>query len=91
MFSFILKMPKQRFNSVQINIFSKQVLNLTPRLHMQTFSQLRLVQFLCFKSKDFMAVNASYQNYLKSAEYVEARLSVSSLFYMVTSNLSDRD
>jgi hypothetical protein len=72
-------------------MFSKQVLNLIPRSNMQTFNQLLLVQFLCFKSKDFMAVNASCQNYLKSAEYVEVGLSVLSLFCMVTNNLTDRD
>ena len=58
---------------------------------MQTFSQLLLVQFFCFKSEDFMAVNASCQDYLKSAEYIEVGLSVLSLFCMVANNLTDRD
>ncbi len=91
MFSFILKMPKQRSTSVQINMFFKEVLHLSFRSHMQIFSQLRLVQFLCLKSEDFMAANASCQNYLKSAEYVEVGLSVFPLFCMITCNLTDRD
>ena len=38
-----------------------------------------------------MAVNASCQDYLKSAEYIEVGLSVLSLFCMVANNLTDRD
>jgi len=38
-----------------------------------------------------MTVNASYQNYLKAVQYVEACLSVSPLLCMVASDLTDRN
>jgi hypothetical protein len=50
-----------------------------------------LFQFLGFKSKDFMAVNASCQNYLKAVQYVEARLRIAPLLRVVTSDLTDRN
>jgi hypothetical protein len=53
------------------------------------FQQRALVQFLRFKSENFMAVNASCQNYLKPVQNVEPRLRVAPLFRVVTSDLTD--
>jgi hypothetical protein len=49
----------------------------------------KLFQFLGFKSKDFVAVKASCQNYLEAVQYIEARLRIAPLLCMVAGDLTD--
>jgi hypothetical protein len=91
MVSFGVKMLKQHVFSVQINTFFKGLATASfKRSHKTCMSIGRLVEFFGFKSEDFVAVNASGQNYLKAVQYVEACLNVVPLFCVVTSSLTDR-
>jgi hypothetical protein len=49
-----------------------------------------LIQLFRFKSENFMTINASSQNQFKPVQYVKARLGISPLLCMVTTDLTKK-
>ena len=81
---------KQRLFSFRLAFLQKRICKRAEKLE-NTKVNLRLIHFLGFNNEDFMTVKTSCQNYLKTVQYIEARLSVLPLLCMVTSDLTDRD